>query len=111
MQQQWKDAYPGITGKLISWLTIALGRDVEQGAYSALWALTSDKIEKENMNGWYFNDPDKPGKETEQASDPKLAENLWKLSEKMVTDKLGKEALIDWNEGGAGGQTGAITGH
>lgn len=36
MQQQWKDAYPGLLGKLITTVTLALGRDVEQGSYSAL---------------------------------------------------------------------------
>jgi len=97
MQQQWKDAYPGITGKLLSWVTLAFGRDVEQGSYSALWALTDPKIEEQKMNGWYFNDPDSPGKETAQASDPKLGEALWDLSAQIVKDKLGPEALLDWN--------------
>lgn len=32
MQQQWKDAYPGLTGKLLSWAMLAIGRDVEQGS-------------------------------------------------------------------------------
>ena len=36
MQQQWKEAYPGLTGKLITNVSLALGRDPEQGAYSAL---------------------------------------------------------------------------
>jgi NAD(P)-dependent dehydrogenase (short-subunit alcohol dehydrogenase family) len=57
MQQQWKDAYPGITGKLLSNVMLFAGRDPEQGSYSALWALTSDEIEEKNMNGFYFNDP------------------------------------------------------
>ena len=57
MQQQWKDAYPGITGKLLSNAMLFAGRDVEQGSYSALWALTSQEIEDKNMNGFYFNDP------------------------------------------------------
>jgi hypothetical protein len=57
MQQQWKDAYPGITGKLLSNAMLFAGRDVEQGSYSALWACTADEIEEKNMNGFYFNDP------------------------------------------------------
>jgi hypothetical protein len=36
MQQQWKDAYPGFFGKLITTVMLAVGRDVEQGSYSAL---------------------------------------------------------------------------
>jgi len=93
MQQQWKDAYPGITGKLLTWAMLAFGRDVKQGAYSALWALTSDKVQ----NGWYYNDPDQPGKESSQASDEKLGIALWDLSHRIIKDKLGEDALTDWN--------------
>lgn len=96
MQQQWKDAYPGLTGKLITWAMLAGGRDLEQGSYSALWALTSPKIEEENMNGWYFNDPDMPGKESSQASDPALGTALFDLGERIIKDKLGPDALVDW---------------
>lgn len=97
MQQQWEDAYPGITGKLIRWTTMAFGRDVKQGSYSALWALTSDKIVTENMNGWYFSDPDTPGKESQQASDPALGTALFELSERLIREKLGSDALLDWS--------------
>jgi len=97
MQQQWKDAYPGLTGKLLSWAMLATGRDVEQGSYSALWALTSSRIEEEDLNGYYFVDPDKEGNETTQASNPELANNLWELSTSLIKEKLGDDALIDWN--------------
>lgn len=97
MQQQWKDAYPGLTGKLLSWAMLAIGRDVEQGSYSALWALTSSRIEEEDLNGYYFADPDKEGNETTQASNPELANNLWNLSESLIKEKLGNDALLDWN--------------
>lgn len=36
MQQQWKDAYPGLLGKLLTSAMLAGGRNVEQGSYSAL---------------------------------------------------------------------------
>ena len=36
MQQQWKDAYPGLLGKLLTSAMLFAGRDVEQGSYSAL---------------------------------------------------------------------------
>ncbi|KAL5120796.1 hypothetical protein ACEQ8H_001277 [Pleosporales sp. CAS-2024a] len=97
MQQQWKDAYPGITGKLLSNAMLAVGRDVEQGSYSALWALTAPEIEDKDMNGWYFADPGQPGKETSQASDEKLGSALWDLSVRLITDKVGQDALLDWN--------------
>ncbi|KAM0551825.1 hypothetical protein ACHAPJ_008160 [Fusarium lateritium] len=98
MQQQWKDAYPGLTGKLLSWSMLAIGRDVEQGSYSALWALTSSRIEEEDLNGYYFVDPDKEGNETNQASNPELASNLWDLSTSLIKEKLGDDAFVDWNQ-------------
>jgi len=97
MQQQWKDAYPGITGKLLSNAMLFAGRDVEQGSYSALWCCTADEIEEKNMNGFYFNDPGQPGKETSQASDENLGAALWDLSERIIKDKLGQDALVDWS--------------
>lgn len=36
MQEQWKDAYPGLLGKLLTGVMLAGGRDPEQGSYSAL---------------------------------------------------------------------------
>lgn len=80
MQQQWKDAYPGLLGKLLSSVMLAGGRDVEQGSYSALYAATSPEIEEKGYNGYYFQDVGKPGKESSQASDPHLGNALWDLS-------------------------------
>jgi hypothetical protein len=57
MQQQWKDAYPGLLGKLITGVMLAGGRDVEQGSYSALYAATSPEVEEKAYNGYYFSDP------------------------------------------------------
>jgi len=38
-----------------------------------------------------------PGKETSQASDENLGAALWDLSERIIKDKLGADALVDWN--------------
>ncbi|EON63159.1 hypothetical protein W97_02386 [Coniosporium apollinis CBS 100218] len=97
MQQQWKDAYPGITGKLLTAAMLFVGRNPEQGSYSALWAATAPEIEEKNMNGHYFNDPGTPGKESSQASDPNLGAALWDLSTRLIKQKLGEDALVDWN--------------
>jgi hypothetical protein len=37
------------------------------------------------------------GKETSQASDKNLGAALWDLSERIIKDKLGPDALLDWN--------------
>lgn len=60
MQGQWEDAYPGILGKIIKNVTLAGGRDPEQGAYSALYAALSNEIVEKDYNGAYFSDPVRP---------------------------------------------------
>ncbi|KAI0388791.1 hypothetical protein F5Y17DRAFT_179585 [Xylariaceae sp. FL0594] len=102
MQQQWKDAYPGFLGKLLTTVMLAVGRDVEQGSYSALWAATSPEIEEKDWNGWYFADVGKPGKESAQASDPKLGDSLWDLSIRLIQQVVGEDALADWTKTNAG---------
>lgn len=97
MQQQWKDAYPGLFGKLLTTMMLAIGRDPEQGAFSALWAATSPEIEEKGWNGYYFSDSCQPGKESQKASDPKLGAALWDLTQRAIKDKVGDDALADWN--------------
>jgi len=92
MQQQWEEAYPGI-GKMIKWLTLALSRSPEQGAYSGIYALVSPEVESNQWNGYYLSDPATPGKETEQGADMELSRSLWNLSTKLVNDIVGKDAL------------------
>jgi NAD(P)-dependent dehydrogenase (short-subunit alcohol dehydrogenase family) len=97
MQEQWKDAYPGLTGKLLTSAMYFVGRSPEQGSFSALYAATSPEVEERGWNGVYLSDPGQLGKETAQASDPALGESLWRLSEQLVQGVLGAEALEDWN--------------
>jgi len=98
MQEQWKDAYPGVTGYLISWALKSVGRTPEQGSFSTLWALTApDVTHKDPDQEYYFTDPGTVGSLSSQAKDPELGRALWELSEKIVKDKLGDDALVDWN--------------
>ncbi|CAJ2510863.1 Uu.00g064880.m01.CDS01 [Anthostomella pinea] len=101
MQQQWKDAYPGLFGKIVSAAMLAAGRDIEQGSYSALYAATSPEVEEKGWNGYYFSDPGQPGKESAQASDPTLGAALWELSQRVINEKVGDDALTDWDAGRA----------
>ncbi|KAK5994800.1 Blue light-induced protein 4 [Cladobotryum mycophilum] len=98
MQDQWKDAYGPIFGTLISWVNKSVSRDAEQGSYSALWALTAPDVAQSNQNGFYYTDPGQLGKESSQASNPELGTSLWNLSERLIKEKLGDDALIDWNQ-------------
>jgi len=94
MQEQWKTAYPGVTGQLISAASKFVGRSVEQGSYSALWAATSPKVQQ----GFYYQDPDSPGKETSQASDKWLGCALWDLSHRIIKEKAGDDAMQSWSD-------------
>ncbi|KAL4758184.1 short chain dehydrogenase/reductase family protein [Aspergillus foveolatus] len=96
MQQQWKDAYPGLFGKLLTTVMLAAGRNVEQGSYSALYAATSPEVEEKGWNGYYLQDVGQPGKESSLASDPVLGAALWDLSHRMIRDILGNDAVADW---------------
>lgn len=97
MQEQWKEAYPGLLGKLLMTAMTAISRSPEQGSFSALYAATSPEIEEKGWNGYYFTDPGQPGKETAQASDLGLASALWDLSHKMIRDKAGGRGMVDWD--------------
>jgi len=96
MQQQWKDAYPGILGKVLTNGSLLFGRDPVQGSYSALYAALSDEIVEKNYNGAYFSDPYQLGGETAQACDENLITALWELSERMVKRIVGQDALKEW---------------
>ena len=52
-----KNAYQGVFGNMLSWAMVTIGRDVEQGSYSALWAATAPDVEEKNYQGFYFVDP------------------------------------------------------
>lgn len=97
MQQQWKEAYPGLLGKLLTTTMIAMSRDPEQGSYSALYAAISPEVEEKGWNGHYFTDPGQLGQRSKQASDPVLGDNLWKLSGKLIRDVVSEDAMVDWN--------------
>lgn len=97
MQEQWEAAYPGIVGKIMKNVTYAGGRSPEQGSYSALYAALSKEVVEKGWNGYYLSDPATPGKETAQGCDENLATALWELSERMVSSRLGADALEKWS--------------
>ncbi|KAL3464551.1 hypothetical protein BJX64DRAFT_298360 [Aspergillus heterothallicus] len=97
MQNQWKDAYPGLLGKLLTTVMTAFSRSPEQGSFSALYAATSPEVEEKGWNGYYFTDPGQPGKDSMLASDLELGSSLWNLSHQMIKEKVGEGGMVDWN--------------
>lgn len=57
MQHQYKDAYPGLMGQMMTYVNMAFGRNPEQGSYSALYAALSPEVKEKGWNGWYLEDP------------------------------------------------------
>ncbi|KLO17179.1 NAD-binding protein [Schizopora paradoxa] len=95
-QDQFKDAYGQLFGTLLKTATIPFMRNPEQGSLSTLWAATSPDVEMMNLNGEYITDPGKWGGESDQGKDWQLADNLWKLSTELISQKAGEDALLDW---------------
>jgi len=96
-QDQFKEAYGPVLGTLMKSVVVPFMRSPEQGSLSTLWAATSPEVVRNGWQGCYFTGPGELGKESSQASDEQLGTNLWELSEKLVKEKLGADALLPWN--------------
>lgn len=99
-QDQFKEAFGYTVGSMLKHLTIPFMRDPEQGSLSTLWAATSTEVEEdpEKWNGRYIKDPGEICEESRAAQSDELGKNLWKLSEIIVTKRLGQDALLPWDQ-------------
>lgn len=109
-QDQFKEAYGPLSGRILKALTVPFMRNPEQGSHSTVWAATSPDVDQdmepavvegESKLKWqssYITDPKTLGAENEQVRDTQLAKNLWTLSERLITEKLGAGTLGSWVE-------------
>lgn len=88
-----------IFGTLRKYTVKPFMHSADQGSLSTLWAATSPEVEKHSWQGRYFVNPGQLGDESEMACNEELGERLWHLSEGLVRDKLGVDALLPWDEG------------
>lgn len=95
-QEQLKEAYGVVLGTIVKSLTVPFMRTPEEGSLWALWAAMSDDVEERKLNGKYFTNPGQASEGSTQAQDPELGKSLWELSEQLVKQKLGKDALLPW---------------
>ncbi|RPD55683.1 NAD(P)-binding protein [Lentinus tigrinus ALCF2SS1-7] len=95
--EQFKEAYGKVMGTFAKAAVVPLMRSPENSSLSALWAATSEDVEKQGWNGHYFTEAGKVSEESKQAQDEELRKNLWVLSEKLVTEKMGSDALLSWD--------------
>lgn len=93
---QLKEAYGKIFGTLAKAVTVPFMRAPDQGSLSTLWAATSPEVEAKHLQAVYVTDPGKWGGETDQAKDETLRENLWTLAEKLIKERAGEDAFLDW---------------
>jgi len=66
---------------------------IEEGCLSALFAGTSPRIVEENIQGEYICPPDSIEESSKQAQDENLGRKLVELSDRLVGEILGKEAV------------------
>ncbi|KAI0695114.1 hypothetical protein C8T65DRAFT_758579 [Cerioporus squamosus] len=95
--EQFKEAYGRVMGTFAKAAVVPLMRSPKKGSLSALWAATSEDVEKQGWNGRYFTEAGKVSEESKQAQDEELGKNLWVLSEKLVMEKIGPDALLSWD--------------
>ncbi|KAL9004972.1 MAG: hypothetical protein Q9188_002220 [Gyalolechia gomerana] len=89
-QQQAVDAY-GTKGKLgVKAIRPFMKDPVDEGCRPALFAATSDDVVKEKIQGEYIVPDRKIEDPSKRAKDIELGENLWRLSEQILQDKLGE---------------------
>ncbi|THH10036.1 hypothetical protein EW145_g1596 [Phellinidium pouzarii] len=100
-QDQLKDAYGTLVGGMIKGVVTPILRQPEQGSLSTLWAATSEEIEEKDLQGVYITDPGEWGGESKQSQDEILRENLWSLSHKLIQEKAGEDAFLDWSDANA----------
>ncbi|KIP05083.1 hypothetical protein PHLGIDRAFT_129084 [Phlebiopsis gigantea 11061_1 CR5-6] len=96
-QHQFKAAYGPLLGTLFKHTVVPFMRAPDQGSLSPLWAATSAELDAHNYEGRYFTDPGELGEENDLACDPELGRNLWNLSERIIREKVGPDALLSWH--------------
>ncbi|KAL4922938.1 SDR family oxidoreductase [Aspergillus undulatus] len=88
-QKQAEDAY-GTLGKVgVSLVRPFMKDPVDQGCRAALFAATGEDVVKDAVQGQYIMPDRKPTSPSGEAQNHELQENLWKLTEKILVDKLG----------------------
>ncbi|KAL4905632.1 hypothetical protein BDW74DRAFT_18329 [Aspergillus multicolor] len=89
-QKQAEDAY-GVLGKVgVAVVRPFMGDPVDQGCRPALFAATGEDVAKEGIQGQYIIPDRKPTSPSSDAQKHDLQENLWKLTEQILKEKLGE---------------------
>ncbi|KAI0333141.1 NAD-binding protein [Cubamyces sp. BRFM 1775] len=96
---QLKDAYGLVVGSVLKYLTLPLAQRPAQGCLSVVWAATAAEVDRNGWSGRYLDGVGQLAEPSKLAQDPELGRNLWVLSEQLVKEKLGPDALLPWDVG------------
>ncbi|KAL2356387.1 hypothetical protein BJ546DRAFT_1024570 [Cryomyces antarcticus] len=86
--KQAEDAYGKLASAAVAVLRPLMKDPVDEGCRPALFAATSEDIVKDKVQGQYIVPDRKVTEPSKQAKDEQLQENLWRLTEKILSDKL-----------------------
>ncbi|KAL4939415.1 hypothetical protein BDV06DRAFT_198934 [Aspergillus oleicola] len=89
-QKQAEDAYGTIGTIGVAVVRPFMKDPVDQGCRAALFATTGEDVVREGVQGQYISPDRKPTSPSSEAQNYELQENLWKLTEKILVDKLGE---------------------
>lgn len=90
-QQQAIDAY-GTLGKIgVKAVRPFMKDPIDEGCRPVLFAATSADVSAEGLDGCYIVPDRKVTGTSKQAEDEEVGENLWKLTEQILREKLGGE--------------------
>ncbi|CAK4030810.1 Hypothetical predicted protein [Lecanosticta acicola] len=88
--EQAVEAY-GTLGKIgVKAVRPFMKEPLDEGCRSALFAATSAKVDEEKIDGQYLVPDGKVSDVSKQAEDEALGERLWRLTEEILTDRLGR---------------------
>ncbi|RPD59889.1 NAD(P)-binding protein [Lentinus tigrinus ALCF2SS1-6] len=95
---QFQKAYGPVMGTAAKAIMAPFERTPEQACLSLLWAATAPEVEEhwERWQGAYVSAPGVRGAESSMAKDEEREEMLWSMSEKLVRQMLGNDALHPW---------------
>ncbi|KAL2844543.1 hypothetical protein BJY01DRAFT_235297 [Aspergillus pseudoustus] len=88
-QKQAEDAYGALGTVGVKLVRPFMKDPVDQGCRAALFAATGEDVAKDAMQGQYIIPDRKPTTPSSEAQNHELQENLWRLTEKVLVDKLG----------------------
>ncbi|TGZ76710.1 NAD(P)-binding protein, partial [Ascodesmis nigricans] len=88
-QEQAVEAYGEVTRVLERVVRWGMKDPVEEGCSAALWAGVGEEVGRERVSGVYVTPPNRISQPDRMAGSVELRENLWRLSEELLKEKLG----------------------